>query len=45
MPLQVGDRAPEFTFRAGPGKGEVKLSDFAGKSVVLAFYPLAFTGG
>ena len=43
--LKVGDMAPDFTLRDTGGK-EVKLSDFRGKkSVVLAFYVLAFTGG
>jgi len=43
--LKVGDPAPDFTLRDTAGK-EVKLSDFRNKkSVVLAFYVLAFTGG
>ena len=43
--LKVGDMAPEFTLTDTTGK-PVKLSDFRGKkSVVLAFYVLAFTGG
>ena len=43
--LKVGDPAPDFALRDTAGK-EVKLSDFKGKkSVVLAFYVLAFTGG
>jgi peroxiredoxin len=45
MPVAVGDKAPDFTLRDATGRGEVKLSDFAGKPVVLAFYVLAFTGG
>jgi peroxiredoxin len=45
MTLQVGDAAPEFTVRDQTGRGQVSLSDFAGKPVVLAFYVLAFTGG
>jgi peroxiredoxin len=44
-PLKVGDPAPEFSLPATTGK-EVKLSDFRGKAtVVLAFFPAAFTGG
>ncbi len=43
--LKVGDAAPEFVLNDTDGK-TVKLSDFKGKkSVVLAFYVLAFTGG
>ncbi len=43
--LKVGDLAPDFTLRDTEGK-EVKLSEYRGKkSVVLAFYVLAFTGG
>jgi cytochrome oxidase Cu insertion factor (SCO1/SenC/PrrC family) len=43
--LKVGDAAPDFTLPGTDGK-TYKLSDFKGKkSVVLAFYVLAFTGG
>ena len=43
--IKVGDTAPDFKLRDQNGK-EVKLSDFRGKkSVVLAFYVFAFTGG
>lgn len=43
--LKVGDMAPDFTLTDTNGS-PVKLSDFRGKkSVVLAFYVLAFTGG
>lgn len=45
MALQVGESAPSFTVRDGSGRGEISLSDFNGKPVVLAFYFLAFTGG
>jgi len=45
MPLNVGDRAPEFVL-TDSNRNQVKLSDFLGqKNVVLAFYVLAFTGG
>ena len=44
-PLNVGDKAPDFSLPDQNGK-PVKLSDFVGKkNVVLAFYVLAFTGG
>ena len=43
--LKVGDMAPDFTLTDTAGN-PVKLSDYRGKkSVVLAFYVLAFTGG
>lgn len=43
--LKVGDKAPEFTLKASDGK-TYKLADFAGKqSVVVAWFPKAFTGG
>jgi len=44
-PLQVGDKAPEFTLPDQNGN-KVSLAQFQGKkNVVLAFYVLAFTGG
>src|SRR5438270_788908 len=49
MELKVGDRAPYFEATAvgGPyGSGQtVKLSDFAGSSLVLYFYPKDDTPG
>ncbi len=42
--IGIGETAPDFTLNDGKG-GKVSLSDFRGKPVVLAFYPLAFTGG
>ena len=38
MALAVGTDAPNFTTTNDQGK-EVSLSDFAGKTVVLYFYP------
>lgn len=44
MPLQVGDRAPDFTLLDQHG-AEFRLSSFAGKkAVLLVFYPFAFSG-
>jgi peroxiredoxin len=44
MTLQVGDEAPDFELRNQHGE-TVRLSDFRGaKSVVVMFYPWAFTG-
>ena len=49
--LKVGDRAPDFTIPATvpiPADGttvSVRAITAAGKSVVLAFFPKAFTGG
>lgn len=43
--LKVGDVAPDFTLPAIDGT-KVTLSSFKGKkTVVLAFFPAAFTGG
>jgi peroxiredoxin Q/BCP len=42
--LLVGKKAPAFTLTDQDGK-KVKLSDFAGKKVVVYFYPKADTPG
>ena len=43
MTLKSGDKAPNFTLRASD-KSEISLGNYAGKNVVLLFFPLAFTG-
>ena len=43
--LKVGDQAPDFSLQAGDGK-TYKLSDYRGKkSVVIAWFPKAYTSG
>jgi peroxiredoxin Q/BCP len=42
MSLRVGQFAPDFTLPSHLGK-EVTLSNYRGKTVVLAFYPMAWT--
>jgi peroxiredoxin Q/BCP len=43
--LKVGDAAPGFSLPSSNGK-TVTLAEFHGKqTVVLAFFPKAFTGG
>jgi len=43
--LKVGDVAPEFTLASTTGK-PISLSDFRGKNtIVVAFFPAAFSGG
>ncbi|MBD2081589.1 peroxiredoxin [Leptolyngbya sp. FACHB-17] len=44
MPLNVGDTAPDFTVKDTNGN-TVKLSDYAGRAVVLYFYPKDDTPG
>src|ERR671912_1947278 len=44
MPVEVGQEAPNFTLR-DQNREEVTLSSFRGeKSVLLIFYPFAFSG-
>ncbi|MFG1870513.1 peroxiredoxin [Micromonospora arborensis] len=44
MPIEVGAEAPDFVLK-NQNNQEVRLSDFRGKrTVLLVFYPLAFTG-
>ena len=42
--LKAGDVAPAFALQGSDGKVH-KLSDYKGKTVVLAWFPKAFTGG
>ena len=42
--IQVGDKAPDYLGRDENGR-EVRLSDFAGKKVVIYFYPKDSTPG
>jgi cytochrome oxidase Cu insertion factor (SCO1/SenC/PrrC family) len=42
--LKTGDRAPDFNLPGTDGK-TYSLSGLKGKTVVLAWFPKAFTGG
>ena len=42
--LKAGDVAPDFTLQASDGK-TYSLSKLRGKTVVLAWFPKAFTAG
>jgi peroxiredoxin len=42
--LKEGDKAPNFSLVGSDGKTH-KLADYKGRSVVLAWFPKAFTGG
>lgn len=44
MALQVGDKAPEVLGMYQDGK-EIRLADYAGKKIVLYFYPKDNTSG
>ena len=39
----IGESAPNFTLK-NTSKEDVSLADYTGKTVILAFYPGAFTG-
>ncbi|HEV2353010.1 MAG TPA: redoxin domain-containing protein [Puia sp.] len=41
--IQIGQPAPEFSLYSSD-KQKISLSDFRGKTVVLLFFPQAFTG-
>jgi peroxiredoxin Q/BCP len=42
--LKAGDQAPAFALPGSDGKVH-RLTDLKGKTVVLAWFPKAFTGG
>jgi cytochrome oxidase Cu insertion factor (SCO1/SenC/PrrC family) len=42
--LKVGDPAPPFSLPGSDGKTHT-LAEYRGKTVVLAWFPKAFTGG
>ncbi|MEM9003297.1 MAG: peroxiredoxin [Cyanobacteria bacterium P01_F01_bin.86] len=41
----IGELAPAFTLPTNAGDGEISLSDYQGRWVVLYFYPQDFTSG
>lgn len=43
MALTIGSKAPDFTL-INTEKKEVSLKDFAGKTLIINFFPAAFTG-
>jgi peroxiredoxin len=42
MAISIGQPAPDFSLK-NHNDVDVKLSDYRGKNVVLAFFPLAWT--
>jgi thioredoxin-dependent peroxiredoxin len=42
--LEPGDSAPPFSLPGSDGKTH-RLEDYRGRAVVLAWFPMAFTGG
>jgi len=42
--LKVGDKAPDFKLQGTDGKMHT-LSEYKGHTVILAWFPKAFTGG
>jgi peroxiredoxin Q/BCP len=42
--LKVGDKAPDFNLQGTDGKMHT-LSEYKGHTVILAWFPKAFTGG
>ncbi|HRN58228.1 MAG TPA: redoxin domain-containing protein [Agriterribacter sp.] len=43
MALTIGSKAPDFTL-VNTEKKEVSLKDFTGKTLIINFFPAAFTG-
>jgi len=43
MLIEIGSKAPGFSL-FNSEKNKISLSDYAGKNVLLLFFPLAFTG-
>ena len=41
--VDIGDTAPAFTLKT-TDKSDISLADYSGQTVILAFYPGAFTG-
>jgi glutaredoxin-dependent peroxiredoxin len=44
MPVTVGAKAPQFTLVDTSKASRTPMTEFAGKKIVLLFYPGAFTG-
>lgn len=42
MTIKIGDKAPDFTLK-NQNKEDIKLTDLAGKKVILSWHPLAYT--
>lgn len=42
MPIKVGEKAPDFVLKGHDDK-DYRLSDYRGKTVLLAFYPADFS--
>jgi len=43
MSITIGQQAPDFSLYSSD-KTKINLSDYAGKNLVVLFFPLAFTG-
>lgn len=42
MTIKIGEKAPDFTLK-NQNKEDIKLTDLAGKKVILSWHPLAYT--